>query len=363
MFSLQTSRHFLLMFLVILLSPSWTVGDYVTHENQASVNGQGSPRIPGKRFRGKSSKKHASKARRRHKKKSGESNNTNASNLNASTVPSASPSPSAVPSPSPSASPSPSVTPTPTPCPPVKETSVQSVKISSKGLELSGFPQSVNIAVLIGAGLFFVASLLLARKAVKEDSKKYVIPAIAVGIGFLVLLFFVGRVFDRRGTTSEVREKIEKATQESRGQLPAVAPVAPSDLTLSPVSASQINLSWADNSDTEEGFKIERKLGVEGNYAQLVILGPNANSYADVGLAPETNASYRIKAFNTSGESPYTNEASVTTLAMAVKSNDITWSNPAIWFRYVIFPVLIMVLFLCVFLAYMVFWYLRIRRY
>ena len=161
---------------------------------------------------------------------------------------------------------------------------------------------------------------------------------------------------------SDIHGKVEKAKQESRDERPQAAPVAPSDLTASPVSSSQANLSWADNSDSEQGFKIERKLGVEGTYTPLVILGPNATSYSDVGLAPETNATYRIKAFNASGGSPYSNEANGTTLA-TVKSNDNTWSNPAAWFRYVVLPLSLVVFIVAFFFGYIYLKTMRAREY
>jgi hypothetical protein len=48
-------------------------------------------------------------------------------------------------------------------------------------------------------------------------------------------------------------------------------PNAPTNLTLTVVSSSQINLSWSDNSDNETGFKIERKIE-GGSYSEIVKL-------------------------------------------------------------------------------------------
>src|SRR6266700_753069 len=42
---------------------------------------------------------------------------------------------------------------------------------------------------------------------------------------------------------------------------PSSVPVAPSNLLATVASASQINLSWSDNSNNETGFRIEMKLG------------------------------------------------------------------------------------------------------
>lgn len=60
-------------------------------------------------------------------------------------------------------------------------------------------------------------------------------------------------------------------------------PAAPGELACSAVSSVRIDLSWADNSDNEEGFKIERSTdGV--NFSQIATVGPNTTSYSNTGL-------------------------------------------------------------------------------
>lgn len=79
-------------------------------------------------------------------------------------------------------------------------------------------------------------------------------------------------------------------------------PVAPSSLTLTSLSPSQIQLVWTDNSVDELGFKIERSLdGV--NFVQSATTGANVVSYTDNNLSPNTIYYYRIKAYNGSGDS------------------------------------------------------------
>jgi len=46
-------------------------------------------------------------------------------------------------------------------------------------------------------------------------------------------------------------------------------------------SSSEIRLSWLDNSHIENGFRVERKVGQTGEYAQIANLGANAFSYSD----------------------------------------------------------------------------------
>ncbi|MFN8007377.1 MAG: fibronectin type III domain-containing protein [Terriglobia bacterium] len=94
---------------------------------------------------------------------------------------------------------------------------------------------------------------------------------------------------------------------------PLSAPTAPGSLVASPVSGTQINLTWTDNSTNETQFKIERKTGVGGTYAQINTVAANSTSYSDTGLSPSTTYYYRIRGNNTAGDSVYSNEANATT--------------------------------------------------
>lgn len=98
---------------------------------------------------------------------------------------------------------------------------------------------------------------------------------------------------------------------------PLVAPVAPSLLTAVATSTNQITLAWTDNSANETGFKIERSSdGV--TFAQIAVTGSNATGYVSSGLTPKTAYSFRIRATNGAGDSPYANVVSATTPAMPI---------------------------------------------
>jgi hypothetical protein len=96
-----------------------------------------------------------------------------------------------------------------------------------------------------------------------------------------------------------------------------------------------LTLTWQDNSTNEDGFKIER--GVSGSYAQIASVGPNIQSYTDMGLLAGTTYCYRVRAFNSSGVSSPSNESCatipVTTFALALTKsgagNGSVTSNPA----------------------------------
>ena len=98
---------------------------------------------------------------------------------------------------------------------------------------------------------------------------------------------------------------------------PPTAPSAPSGLGATTISSSQINLSWTDNSNNEDGFKIERKTGAGGTYAQIDTVGAGVTTYQNSGLTDATNYYYRVRAYNTGGDSEYSNEANATTLPTA----------------------------------------------
>ena len=90
------------------------------------------------------------------------------------------------------------------------------------------------------------------------------------------------------------------------------APAAPSDLVVSTVSSSRIDLTWVDNASDETSFEIERQSGGSG-FSQIAVVGADVTSYSDTGLAASTTYDYRVRATNAAGASPYSNTASATT--------------------------------------------------
>ena len=78
-------------------------------------------------------------------------------------------------------------------------------------------------------------------------------------------------------------------------------------------SAGSLQLTWTDNSHDENGFDIERKVETSGEFWLLATLPANQNSYTDTNLANGTTYCYRVRAFNSIGGSPYSNEACATT--------------------------------------------------
>ncbi len=93
---------------------------------------------------------------------------------------------------------------------------------------------------------------------------------------------------------------------------PPPEPGVPTNLVATIVSSTQINLIWTDNSIDEKGFYVYRRNG--GSYRRIVALDPNATSYNDTGLNPETTYWYKVTCYGDGGESNSSNEASAVTM-------------------------------------------------
>ena len=96
-------------------------------------------------------------------------------------------------------------------------------------------------------------------------------------------------------------------------------PTAPTNLTATAISGSQINLSWTASTDNVgvTGYRVERCQGAGcNNFAQIgTAMG---TTYNDTGLTSGTSYSYRVRATDAAGNlSPYSNVASTTTAGHA----------------------------------------------
>jgi len=83
-------------------------------------------------------------------------------------------------------------------------------------------------------------------------------------------------------------------------------PNAPDNLQHSVVSSSQINLTWNDNSDNEDGFEIEQSQD-DVNYTMIDNVPENTTTYDVTGLSEEEDYSFRVLAYNDYGDSEYSN--------------------------------------------------------
>ncbi len=95
------------------------------------------------------------------------------------------------------------------------------------------------------------------------------------------------------------------------------AVAAPDGLTATATSTTQVSLTWNDNAENEDGYRIERSTYVEilgyTEFEQIEQVSANTVSYTDIGLSPSTSYKYRIKAYTSDDESTYSNVATVVT--------------------------------------------------
>lgn len=94
-------------------------------------------------------------------------------------------------------------------------------------------------------------------------------------------------------------------------------PAPPSGLTGTAVSTSQIDLNWTDASTDEDGFQIERSPDGVTSWTQVASVGADVTAHSNNGLVSSTAYFYRVRAFNASGDSSYSNLASSSTLSAA----------------------------------------------
>jgi hypothetical protein len=81
-------------------------------------------------------------------------------------------------------------------------------------------------------------------------------------------------------------------------------PTAPTNLVATPVSPSQINLSWKDNASNETGYSIERATG-SGAFSVITTVPANTVAFQSTGLTANTLYNFRVRASNSAGYSTY----------------------------------------------------------
>jgi alpha-tubulin suppressor-like RCC1 family protein len=105
--------------------------------------------------------------------------------------------------------------------------------------------------------------------------------------------------------------KNDRKTKVASSNIPVFTISAPSNLTATAIAYPEINLSWQDNSNNEDGFEIQRRTSYT-SYNILVTIASDVTSYKDIGIIEGNAYYYRVRAFNTLGDySAYSNEVSV----------------------------------------------------
>ncbi len=133
----------------------------------------------------------------------------------------------------------------------------------------------------------------------------------------------VADTFRQVGNLSEGTKYYWKVRSVADGGMSAYSSVwnfttmltAPDNLFAASQDNNKVKLTWADNSNNENGYQIERKLGDSASantYSLIYSTGANATSYVDTaGLLGQSFYTYRIRAFNAVSYSHYSREITV----------------------------------------------------
>lgn len=110
-------------------------------------------------------------------------------------------------------------------------------------------------------------------------------------------------------------------------------PGKPTNLALSVISQTEIDLSWSDNSSNESGFKIERLQGSGTAWSVIASTSADVRTFKNTGLTAGTNYSFKIMAFNSAGNSEYSNIATASTLAAPILPSVTTASVSSVTYN------------------------------
>jgi hypothetical protein len=143
--------------------------------------------------------------------------------------------------------------------------------------------------------------------APKADDPTYSDAGLAAGTTY----YYVVTAVDTAGKESDNSNQTSATTVD--GPSDETPPAAPTGLTATAVSSSQIKLDWADNSESDlDYYNVYCSTTSGGPYSQIDSVG--ASEYYDTGLAPDTTYYYVVTAVDTSdNESANSDEASATT--------------------------------------------------
>jgi hypothetical protein len=98
--------------------------------------------------------------------------------------------------------------------------------------------------------------------------------------------------------------------------VPSSAPTAPTDIAATTLSRASIRVTWSDNSNNEDGFRIYRWSVLDG--PDWVVAGTTAadtTTFSDTGLQPSTHYHYFTCGFNAGGQACASLQLDATTLS------------------------------------------------
>ncbi len=94
---------------------------------------------------------------------------------------------------------------------------------------------------------------------------------------------------------------------------PLAPPAAPTNLVVTGIQRTQVDIAWSDNATNEANYQVERATATSG-FVLVATLPANTTTYASTNLAAVTQYSFRVRAVNAAGNSAYSNTVQATTL-------------------------------------------------
>ena len=101
------------------------------------------------------------------------------------------------------------------------------------------------------------------------------------------------------GASADWVNAVRTALYNTQSSINFTAP--PTGLLAMPMSSSRIDLSWT-HSGSQTGFKVERKTGAAGTWAQVALVASSARAHSDTTVAGNTTYFYRVRATNGSSD-------------------------------------------------------------
>jgi hypothetical protein len=105
-------------------------------------------------------------------------------------------------------------------------------------------------------------------------------------------------------------------------------PAAPTNLTATAVSSRQVTLSWTAGGTNQTGFVVQRSTA-SNSWSTIATVGTTTTTYSDTTVNKHKTYSYRIYAYNSSGNSPYSNTVTVTTPSVGVAIPNVAFASAA----------------------------------
>ena len=122
----------------------------------------------------------------------------------------------------------------------------------------------------------------------------------------------------------------------STGLSVLTVPAAPTGLTATPISTTEVDLAWSNNSNGASGYDVYRAAGA-GGYSRIAhALASNASSYNDTTTSAGVSYSYQVFAYNATGPSSPATAAALTApaapqsfaaIASSASEIDLSWNQ------------------------------------